>query len=129
MLEKVISLVILSKNYSKDASSGGIISNKQWLTASFPDEKKFNKHVKKHLGEYENITEDEYLNIARELLAEPLDEDVEGFISDEGFAFKYRKSTNDFSIGRPDGNISTLFKPGDGYNYWLEQIKNYKKED
>lgn len=119
----------ISKKDSNNVENSGIISNKQWLTASLPDEKKFNKHVEKHLDEYDNITEEEYLDIARELLAEPLSEDVEGFASDEEFIFKYRKSTNDFSIGRPDGKISTLFKPKEGYEYWLEQIKNYKKEE
>jgi pyocin large subunit-like protein len=39
--------------------------------------------------------------------------------------FKYNNATNEFAIGRPDGVISTLFRPIDGRTYWLEQIKLY----
>ncbi|EPY2273225.1 hypothetical protein ACXAUS_002083 [Clostridium sporogenes] len=107
----------------------GIIDNKKWLESNFSSEKKFNRHIEKHLNEYGTITEKEYLNIARNLLAEPLSKDVEGFISELGFVFKYKKSTNDFAIGRADGYISTLYKPIKGYDQWLEEIKKYKKED
>ncbi|EPY6430690.1 hypothetical protein L1S24_07785 [Clostridium sporogenes] len=119
-------------NYKKDVSkinNDGIISNNSWLNSNFSSEKKFNKHIEKHLSEYENITEEKYLDIARKLLAAPLSEDIEGFISEDDFIFKYRKSTNDFSIGRKDGYISTLFKPKDKYDYWLQQVKDYKRED
>ncbi|KEH91671.1 hypothetical protein Z962_p0047 (plasmid) [Clostridium botulinum C/D str. BKT12695] len=115
-------------NVSKEVNSG-IIDNKKWLEANFSSEKKFNRHIEKHLNEYGTITEKEYLNIARNLLAEPLSKDVEGFISKENFIFKYRNSTNDFAIGRADGYISTLYKPIKGYEQWLEEIEKYKKED
>ncbi len=85
--------------------------NRKWLKANFSTQKKFDRHIEKHLSEYGDITPEEYLNIARDLLAAPLSSDVEGFISKDGFTFKYRKSTNDFTLGRADGNISTLFKP------------------
>ena len=103
-----------------------ILSNKKWLESTFSTQKKFNKHIEKHIHEYNYISEKEYLNIARELLSAPLGNDVEGFISSEGWLFKYRKSTNDFAMGHPKGTISTLFKPELGYEYWLEQIKNFK---
>ncbi|HBF0844942.1 TPA: minor capsid protein [Clostridioides difficile] len=104
-----------------------ILSNKSWLKADFPTEKKFKKHVEKHLNEYGNITTEEYLSTARNLLSEQLSNDVEGFLSKDNFLFKYRKSSNDFAVGRADGKISTLFKPKEGYNYWLEQMKEYKE--
>ncbi|HBF4772982.1 TPA: minor capsid protein [Clostridioides difficile] len=104
-----------------------ILSNKSWLKADFPTEKKFKKHVEKHLNEYGNITAEEYLSTARNLLSEQLSNDVKGFLSKDKFLFKYRKSSNDFAVGRADGKISTLFKPKEGYNYWLEQIKEYKE--
>ena len=116
-----------SKRDVNYGSNNDIIGDKKWLKSNFSSEKKLNKHIEKHLDEYGDITPEEYLNKARELLAEPLNEDVEGFISKDGFIFKYRKSTNDFTIGRADGKISTLFKPTDGYKYWLQQIKDYKK--
>ena len=103
------------------------LNSRRWLKANFSTQKKFDKHIEKHLSEYGYITPEEYLNISRDLLAASLSEDVEGFISKDGFTFKYRKSTNDFAVGRADGKISTVFKPKEGYDYWLEQIKEYKE--
>lgn len=114
-------------NDDTNNKNDGILNNRKWLESNFSTEKKFNKHIEKHLEEYGDIAPEEYLNLARKLLSEPLNDDVEGFISKEGFLFKYRKSTNDFAMGRPDGKISTLFKPKDGYEYWLQQIKDYKE--
>lgn len=102
-------------------------SGKVWLKAEFFSQNKFNRHITKHLQEYGDITEEEYLNIARKLLASPIKGDIDGFKSDLGFIFRYNKSTNDFAIGRADGKISTLFKPKDGREYWLQQIKDYKE--
>ena len=123
----------MSKNNDKNTISkevnSDILSNKKWLYAEFPSKEKFDKHIKKHLSEYGNITPEDYLNAARELLLTPLSNDVEGFISEANFIFKYRRSTNDFVIGRPDGKISTLYKLENGYDQWLEEIQKYKKED
>lgn len=118
-----------SKNTTDDTAKDGIINSKKWLKATFPNEKSFKRHTSKHLNEYGNIKEDEYLNIARELLSSPLSDDIEGFISGLGFVFKYRKSTNDFAIGRKDGYISTLFKPIVAYQYWLNEIEEFKEDD
>lgn len=116
------------RNLEKTVSHD-ILSDRKWFKSQFPTQKKFEKHINKHLNEYSNITPEKYLNTARDLLAAPLSEDVEGFLSKEGFIFKYRKSTNDFTIGRADGKISTLYKPTDGYKQWLIEIEKYKKED
>lgn len=105
------------------------LSDRKWLKAEFSSDKKFNVHIEKHLNEYGNISSEEYLNIARRLLAEPLNKDVEGFLGEANFVFKYRKSTNDFAVGREDGKISTLFKPNDGLKYWEIQIELFKKKE
>lgn len=115
---------VLSNNDSYD-----IISDKKWLSSDFATKKKFDRHVEKHLYQYGDITTEEYLNLARELLAEPLSQDVKGFVSKDGFVFKYRKSTNDFAVGRADGKISTLFKPNENIEYWKDQMSLFKKEE
>lgn len=102
-----------------------IISNKKWLNANFSNQKRFESHFK-HLSEYDNISPEEYLNVARKLLSTDLSEDVEGFISDQGWIFKYRKSTNDFVMGHPKVTISTLFKPKEKYDYFLSEKEKYK---
>ncbi len=103
-----------------------ILSSKKWFKAPFSTEKRFNTHIKKHLVEYGDITPEQYLNIARDLLAAPLSDDIEGFISNQGWVFKYRKSTNDFVMGHPKGTISTLFKPKEKYDYFLGEKEKYK---
>ncbi|WP_243170760.1 hypothetical protein [Clostridium algidicarnis] len=127
----------LRRDRSRETSRIGIekvgrsdtLIDRKWLKANFSTQKKFDKHIEKHLHEYGSITQEEYLNNARDLLAAPLGNDVEGFVSKENFIFKYRRSTNDFSIGRADGKISTLYKLKEGYPQWLEEIEKYKKED
>ncbi|MBM7836433.1 minor capsid protein [Clostridium sardiniense] len=113
----------------ENSINNGIINNKEWLKSEFYNEKKFRKHIEKHLNEYGNITPQDYLNQARNLLAHDIDNDVEGFRSEDGFIFKYKISTNDFAIGRADGKISTLFKPKDAIEYWKEQQNLYKKKE
>ncbi|EOU1942089.1 minor capsid protein [Clostridium perfringens] len=117
----------ITENNIQDFRNDGIINNKEWLKAEFPNEKKFRKHVEKHGHEYNNISAEEYLKTARELLAADLNKDIDGFKSKDGFIFKYKKSTNDFALGRADGKISTLFKPGDKLDYWKTQKELYGK--
>ena len=102
------------------------IIDRKWLKANFSTQKKYDRHIEKHLSEYGDITPEDYLNTARDLLSAPLSNDIEGFISKDGFTFKYRISTNDFAIGRADGKISTLFKPDENIEYWKEQINLFK---
>lgn len=127
---------LLKRNYNREQPVGtvankpkeSILNNRKWLKANFSTQKKFDKHIEKHLKEYGDITPEDYVNIARDLLAASLSNDIEGFISKDGFLFKYQISTNDFTIGRPDGKISTLYKPIKGYDQWLEEIEKYKGE-
>ncbi|WP_230028921.1 phage minor capsid protein [Clostridium cadaveris] len=105
------------------------IIDRKWLKANFSTQKKYDRHIEKHLSEYGDITPEDYLNTARDLLAAPLSNDIEGFISKDGFTFKYRISTNDFAIGRADGKISTLFKPDNNIEYWKEQINLFKNKE
>lgn len=120
---------INNENNVQEFKNDGIINNKKWLKAEFPNEKKFKKHVEKHFNEYNNISAEKYLNLARKLLAADLNKDIDGFKSKEGFIFKYNKETNDFAIGRADGKISTLFKPDEKLDYWEAQKELYGEEE
>lgn len=106
----------------------GIINNKEWLKAEFSSPKKLTRHIEKHIHQYKDITDVDYVKIARELLAADLSEEIEGFVDNEGFIYKYNRATNDFSVGRPDGKVSTLYKPDKGIEYWRgERIKREPK--
>jgi hypothetical protein len=119
---------VLKKAAIEKAVNIDILSNREWLKSSFSTQKKFDKHLKDHLGDYGNTTPEQYLNLARGLLSEQLSKDVEGFVDKDGFVFKYKNSSNDFAIGRPDGKISTLYKPTRKKGYWIEQIEKFKVE-
>ncbi len=106
----------------------GIINNKEWLKSEFSTPKKLARHIEKHLHQYKNMTESDYVKYAQELLAADLSENIEGFVSADGFVYKYNKLDNDFAIGRADGKISTLFKPDEKIEYWRgERIKREPK--
>ena len=69
---------------------------------------------------------DEYMQGARELLAAPISEDVEGCKNIDGGTYRYRKSTNDFAIGAIKDGIAfivTRFMPLEGFVY-CERVMN-----
>jgi pyocin large subunit-like protein len=72
------------------------------------------------------MTIDEYLSRAKTLLNSKISGPIEGFISKEGWIFRYNQTTNELAIAKPNGTIETLFRPADGQNYWTEQIRKYK---
>lgn len=95
-----------------------------WADKLFESAAKFEDHFTRHALEWTTpLTRDQYLQKARNLLSAKLNYNVEGFVSKEGWIFKYNNATNEFAIGRPDGVISTVFRPVDGRTYWLDQIK------
>lgn len=96
----------------------------EWANAGFRNEKARKKHAK-HLAEYDVISFDEYVQIARELMSEEPSEDVDVFVNNAGYEYRYRRSTNDFAIGG-DGHIITMFKPDDGEEYWRKEKEREK---
>ncbi len=71
------------KQKYRDTNSGRV-----WLNSEFPTEKLVIKHYNKHLKEYGDITKEEYLNMAKKLLASPVEGDIDGFKSESGFIFR-----------------------------------------
>ena len=96
----------------------------EWESTEFRNEKARKKH-EKHLAEYGSISFDEYLRLARELMSEDPSDDVDVFVNNAGYEYRYRKSTNDFAISG-DGYIITMFKPEDGEEYWRKEKEREK---
>lgn len=122
-------LLILEKIEIENQSSDveyDILSDKKWLNATFHTQKKFDRHIRKHLEEYPGYSSQDYLNRARELLAANMSEQIEGFVDNDGFVYKYDKITDDFVVGHPGGSISTLYKPIEKYKYWQEERAKYE---
>lgn len=86
--------------------------------AIFASEKLHAEHVKKHLVEYGDISEDEYLDRSRKLLQADASDDILVLRRVNGDVAKYRVSTNEFVVGTREGKIRTAFKPKRGKKYW-----------
>ena len=90
------------------------------------------EHYSKHVirrGEWGTnctMTMQEYLKKTQDLLNSPIGGDIEGFVSKNGYTFRYNKVTNEFATAKPNGTIETLYRPERGLEYWLEQIVKYK---
>ncbi|OPX41897.1 hypothetical protein CLHUN_42300 [Ruminiclostridium hungatei] len=74
------------------------------------------------------MTVNQYFNKAKNLLNSSVKGDIDGFVSKEGWVFRYNKATNEFATAKPDGTIETLFRPAEGINYWKNQIELFKSK-
>ena len=76
-------------------------------------------HYQKHGYQFGDITPEQYLAGARELLNAPAGKDILEKIRPEGDILHYRVSTGEFAIMTPHGRIRTFFKTD--MRYWMRQ--------
>lgn len=89
----------------------------------FANQKLFEEHYQKHVvtqQEFGDITEEEYLKLANDLLNATGD-NILTKTEDDGDMMFYDVDTNEFAVMRPDGVIRTFFKPSAGIDYWNRQ--------
>lgn len=100
--------------------------------------KRTNSH-QRHAEELTGLTGDEawkkYEEMADEFLKKEIDgKDMEGFMSEGGWLFKFQHSTQLLGILSDKGTISTLYIPDEKIckmtpeEYWKEQIRKYGKK-
>lgn len=100
--------------------------------------KRINSH-QRHAEELTGLTGDKawkkYEEMADEFLKKEIDgKDMEGFMSEGGWLFKFQHSTQLLGILSDKGTISTLFIPDEKIckmtpeEYWKEQIRKYGKK-
>lgn len=93
----------------------------------------------RHAEELTGLTGDEawkkYEEMADEFLKKEIDgEDMEGFVSEGGWLFKFQHTTQLLGILSDKGTISTLYIPDEKIckmtpeEYWKEQIRKYGKK-
>ena len=112
----VCSVSIGERFWFTDSINDGIMKG-AWDLANFASVTAAERH-KKHLQEYGNITFEEYVKGARNLLNMPLSDDVEEFVNEAGATYRYQRSANDFVLARDGDVILTRFHPADGEAYW-----------
>lgn len=78
-------------------------------------------HYVKHASEFGNITKDEYLAGAQNLVNSKTGNNILTKTRSNGDVIFYNKTTNEFAIKASDGSIRTYFKPTDGIDYFYRQ--------
>lgn len=100
-----------------------------WSQASFPTEKSFNGHFRKHSEEFGNITQSQYLELGRTLLGEPIGDNVLGYDT-EYRRVRYDLEKNIFALGdNKRGRVTTILKPEEGVNYFEQDWKRQLGDD
>ena len=80
------------------------------------------EHWKKHRGEFpELLNAKEYVESARRFFASP-PSGTRTFTRPNGDRLFYDAASNTFGVQRADGVPRTMFRPDDGYDYWLRAI-------
>lgn len=87
----------------------------------FRSEKLFDSHYEKHGAEFGDITQDEYLDLANELINAEGENILHKTEKEDGDFLYYNTETNEFLVLSTDGYIRTFFKPSAGLDYWERQ--------
>ncbi|MFO7290753.1 hypothetical protein SAMN04488025_12914 [Planifilum fulgidum] len=90
----------------------------------FASEKHLDDHYVKHVirqKEFGNISKEEYLRRAQELVTSEPGGDILVKRRSNGDRLFYNQRTNEFAVLTEDGIIRTFFKPRDGIDYFRRQ--------
>lgn len=87
---------------------------------TFRNQKRYDEHYDKHGKEFGNITKEEYLELANELINSTSDRVLHKY-SDDGDYMYFDQDTNYFLVLSADGYIRTFFIPTAGIKYWERQ--------
>ncbi|MBP3854970.1 MAG: hypothetical protein IK990_05055 [Ruminiclostridium sp.] len=93
---------------------------KETKTYKFRNQKRYDEHYEKHGAEFGNITKEEYLQLANDLINSDSDRVLHKY-SDDGDYMYFDQDTNYFLVLSEDGYIRTFFIPTAGINYWNRQ--------
>ena len=90
-------------------------------TYTFRNDELYESHYRKHGAEFGNITKEEYLQKANELINSDSPDVLHKTEKEDGDYLFYNQKTNEFLVLSTDGYIRTYFKPDDGIDYWERQ--------
>jgi len=91
--------------------------------SNFASEGKLIKHFGDHGPEFGDITQDQYLQGARNLTRGG--EGIDSFVRPNGDTIYYNPSTNEFGVKTSDNIIRTYFKPREGLDYWVRELSKF----
>ena len=97
-----------------------IEEEREYVEYYFRSEKQYVDHFKKHGQEFGDITIEEYLQMANDLINSDSDT-LHTKISKDGDYVFYDEATNEFLVLSDDGYIRTFFEPNAGIDYYNRQ--------
>lgn len=119
--ETVISDEITSADIPEASEDDLFETEKAVQKYYFRSEKLFDSHYEKHGAEFGDITQDEYLDLANELINAEGENILHKTEKEDGDFLYYDTETNEFLVLSTDGYIRTFFKPSAGLDYWERQ--------
>ncbi|AZL16366.1 hypothetical protein [Rickettsiales endosymbiont of Stachyamoeba lipophora] len=84
---------------------------------NFKDKNSFESHYIKHKNEWNNISQEEYINKANSLYYKQSGKEILEFKRANGDILKYNITENEFLVIDNQETIRTFFKPSDGIKY------------
>ena len=93
------------------------INKKQY---TFRNKQRYDEHYEKHGAEFGDITKEQYLELANELINSESDQVLHKY-SEDGDYMYFDQDTNYFLVLSEDGYIRTFFIPSAGIKYWNRQ--------
>lgn len=93
------------------------VDNKTYTLYQFRNQYLLESHYEKHKDEFGDITMDEYLDGANDLINQVSDS-VLSKLEDDGDYLFYNTDTMEFGVLSSDGYIRTYFIPEDGIKYF-----------
>jgi pyocin large subunit-like protein len=114
------SSVTTSKASKKTAASSSK-PEKQTRQYKFRSQKLLDQHFEKHGSEFGNITKEDYLRMANELINSDSDSVLSKTEKEDGDYVFFDKKTGYFAVLSKDGYIRTFFIPDRGIDYYNKQ--------
>ena len=90
----------------------------KWYT--FRNKTRYDEHYEKHGSEFGNITKEQYLQLANDLINDTSDKILHKYSEDGDYMF-FNPDNNYFLVLSEDEYIRTFFIPSAGINYWNRQ--------
>ena len=94
---------------------------KEYVTYSFRTKKQFEGHFEKHGKEFGDITKEQYLQKANDLINNDSDTILHKTETEDGDYIFYDTVNNEILFLSTDGYIRTYFKPNKGIEYYNKQ--------
>ena len=108
------------EEYSPPTSEDDEIQNSEEIY-SFRTEELLNSHYQKHGDEFGDLSKEEYLLGANNLINSSFSDVLTKYEDEDDDKIYYSENTNEFLVLSSDGYIRTYFKPDDGIEYYNRQ--------